>query len=71
MSKIVITFGDTEIEKYRFHQLKNPITIYHEKIDRIVPNKVPYCKKHFKYFLVYKDAEKVRPLLVMLPEMRF
>ena len=48
MVKEVITFGDIEIEKHKFRQQKNPITIYDANIDGIiVPNKVLDCKKTF------------------------
>ena len=33
MSKEIITFGDIEVEKDKFHQHKNPISIYDLNID--------------------------------------
>ena len=57
MDKKNIKFGDTEIEKYKFHQHKAPISI--NKIDFnkiVVSNKVSFSKKDFKYFIGYKNA---------------
>ena len=50
---------DTEIEKYKFHQHKNPILIERIDINKIVvSNKASFGKKDFRYFIGYKDAEK-------------
>ena len=35
----------------------------------VVSNKVFFGKKDFKYFIVYKDAKKFRPLCMFLPKM--
>ena len=49
MDKEIITFGETEVEKHKVHQYKNPISIYGVNIDRIVVyNKVRFSKKGFK-----------------------
>ena len=49
MSKEIIKFDDTEIEKHKFHQHKNPISIYHVDINKIVASS-KFClgKKGFK-----------------------
>ena len=48
MDKEIITFGNIEVEKYKFHQLKNPILIFDVNIAIIiVSNKVPYGYKRF------------------------
>ena len=71
MHKKVMKFGDTEIEKHKFHQHKNPISISNVYINKIVvSNKVPFGKKGFKYFIGCKDDKKVRPLCILLPKMR-
>ena len=63
MDKEIITFADMEVEKYKFHQYKNPISIYDVNTDKIlVCSIVPFGKKGFKYFIGYKDdSEKVMP----------
>ena len=49
MSKEIIKFDDTEIEKHKFHQHKNPILIDHVDINKIVASS-KFClgKKGFK-----------------------
>ena len=48
MDKEIITFGNTEVEKYKFHKLKKPILIFDVNIDRMmVSSKVPYGYKRF------------------------
>ena len=55
----IIKFGDTEIQKQKFHQYKEPISIKTIDINTIVvSNKVSFGKKVFKYFTGYKDAKK-------------
>ena len=62
MDKKIIKFDDTEIEECKFHQYKSPISISNIDINKIVvPNKFPFGKQDFKYFIGYKDFEKVRP----------
>ena len=64
-----MAFGDTEIEKHKFHNHKNLIPIYDVDINKIiVSNRVSFGKKGFKYFIGYKDNKKVRPLYIMLPK---
>ena len=70
MGKEIITFGDIEVEKHKFHQQKSPILIYDVNIVRIVVcNMLSFGKKD-KYFIGYKDdSEKIMPLFIMLPKM--
>ena len=68
VGKTIVTFGNTEVEKQKFHQHKNLILIHDVNIDRIVVSKVPFGKKDFKYFICYKNAKKVRQLCLMLPK---
>ena len=32
-------------------------------------NKLPFGKQDFKYFIGYKDSEKIRPLCIFHPQM--
>ena len=67
MEKTVITFGDIEIEKQKFHQLKRPIPIKNIDINKVVVSKkISFGKKCFKYFIAFKDAKKIRPLCTFL-----
>ena len=70
MDKTVIKFDETEIEKHKFYQHKSPILMNNIDINKIVAsNKVSFGKKGFKYFIGYKDAQKIRPLSIFLPKM--
>ena len=61
--KKIAKFGDTEIEKHRFHYYKNLISIYDVDINKItVSNKFSFSKN-----TGHKDNKKVRPLCIMLP----
>ena len=44
----------------RFYQHKRPISIDNIDVNKIVV----YNKNDFKYFISYKDANKIRPLLI-------
>ena len=60
MDKKIIKFDDTEIEEYKFHQNKSPISINDIHINKmIISNKLPCGKQDFKYFIGYKDCEKI------------
>ena len=50
MGKEIITFANIEVEKHKFHQHKNQISIKDVNNDRIVEKK-GFGKKGFKYFL--------------------
>ena len=63
----IIKFGDTEIEKFKF-QYKKPISIRNINMNKIVSNKISFRKRGFKYFIDFKDAEKIRPLCISLPK---
>ena len=57
-------------KKQTFHQLKESISIKNIDINKmIVSNKVSYGKKGFKYLIGYKNAKKIRPLCIFLPNM--
>ena len=71
MKKIVIKFGDIEIEKQKFPQYKIPISIRNIDINKIVEsNKTSFSKNGFKYFIGFKDPKKIRLLCIFLPKMR-
>lgn len=60
-------FGDTEIEKHKFHYHKFLILIYVVDINKIiVSNKFSFSKNAFKFLLVTKII-KFRPC-IMLPK---
>ena len=68
--KEIIMFGNIEVEKQKFHQYKSPIWISNMDISKtVVPNRVPFGKKDFKYFIGYEEDKKVRFLCIMLSKM--
>ena len=70
MDEKIIKFHDTEIEEYKFHQYKSPISINEIDINKIVVSKkFPFCKQVFKYFIDYKDNKNIKPLCLFFPEM--
>ena len=59
LEKIIIKFGDIEIEKQKIHQCKRHISMKNIDINKILVSiKVSLGKKGFKYFIGYKDAKK-------------
>ena len=60
MDKNIIKFDNTEIEEYKFHQYKSPISIKDIDInERVLSNKFPFGKQDFEYFIGYKDNKKL------------
>ena len=56
------------IEEYKFHQNKSPISINDQLLTK-QQYLVSFGKQDFKYFIGYKDSEKIRPLCILRPQM--
>ena len=55
----IIKFDGTEIEEYKFHQIKGPSSIKDIDINKIVVlYKFPFSVQYFKSLIGYEDAEK-------------
>ena len=55
MHKESLIFGDTGIEKRKFFHDKNPVLIEDVDIGEIlIPNKVSFGTKGYKYYIGYK-----------------
>ena len=66
----MIEFDAPETEEYRFHQNKSPISINDIDINKIIAsNKLSFGSQDFKYFIGYKDSEKVKPWWIFCPQM--
>ena len=65
MSKKIITFGDIEIGKHKFHYSKDLILLEDVDIDNIL---CPSNEKNYNYFISYKDYYdyKTKALLILL-----
>ena len=56
----IIKFGDVEIQKQKFHQHKEPISIKNIDINKVVvSNKVSLVKKHLNILLATKMLKKL------------
>ena len=56
IEKTIIKFGDIEVLKQKFDQHKVAISIKNIDIDNIiVPNKVTFGKKGFRYFIYFSQ----------------
>ena len=65
-----IKLDENEIEKFRFHQQKSPALINNIGINEIVvSNKFPFGKQNFKYYIGYRDSERIRYLCIFRPQM--
>ena len=54
MGKEILTFGDTETGKNKFHHHKSPIFLKDVDIEKIlVSNKISSGGKNYKYFIGY------------------
>ena len=70
MGKEIITFGDTELEKHKFHRDKSPIFLNVVDTDNVlVSNKISTGEKKYKYFIGCLDDDyKIKSLHIMLPK---
>ena len=66
----MLTFGNTEIKKNKFHHHKTPIFLGGVDIEKLsVFNKIPFGEKNYKHFIGYLyNNNKVKPLNIMLPK---
>ena len=71
MSKKTLKFNNIILNKKEFNKSKEPIDLLSVDLDHIV---VSYKFKHnnqsFKYFIVYLEGGIVKPLCVILCQMR-
>ena len=63
VNKEIITLGDTDFEKRKFHYSKYPINLNNVDLDKmIIFIQISFGKKSFKYFISYKSDEEFKPL---------
>ena len=63
MNKEILLSRNIKIGKLKFHYRKNQIWINDVDIDKIlISNKVSFGKNGYKYFICYKDHQKVLQL---------
>ena len=71
MSEKILKFGDVEVNKNEYRASKQPIALNLVNINQIVvSDKFKRSGKCFKYFIGYKDNDIIRPLYIVLPQMK-
>ena len=71
MSAKILKFYNIILSKKKFPKLKEPIDLFSVNIDRIVvSDKLKHNNEGFKYFTGYLEDELVKPLCIILPQMR-
>ena len=70
MSEKTLKFDNIRVNKKEFHKSKQPINLDLVNIHQIVvSDKFKHSDDGFKYFIGYKEAEIVKPLCIILPQM--
>ena len=68
MGKEILTFGNIEIEKNKCYRDKTPIFLDVDIEKVLVPNKISFDEKNYKYFIGYLYHDnKVKPLHIIVP----
>ena len=71
MSEKTLTFDNIEVNKKEFHQYKQPVDLNLVKTNKIViSNRFKHTDDDFKYFYGYKEDNIIRPLYIILTQMR-
>ena len=67
-----LKFGDVEVNKKEFHASKQSIALNLVDINQIVIfDKLKHNDKGSKCFIGYEDDDIIRPLCIVLPQMKF
>ena len=71
MSENTLEFDNIRVNKKEFHKPKQPFDLDLVNVDQIVTSdKFKHNDDGFKYFIGYKEGEIVKPLCIILAEMR-
>ena len=66
-----LKFNNIRLKKKEFHKSKQPINLKAVNVDQIVvSDKFKHSDEGFKYFIGYQEDEIVKPLCIILPQMR-
>ena len=69
MNEKTLKSDNIKVNKKKFHKSKQPIDLDLINVDRIVvSDKFKHSDDGFKYFIGYKEAEIVKPLCIILPQ---
>ena len=70
MNEKTLKFNNIKVNKKEFHKSKQAIDLDSVTVDQIViSDKFKHSKEGYKYFIVYREGEIVRPLCIILPQM--
>ena len=71
MGENTLKFNNIKLNKKEFHKSKQPIELDLVTIDQIViSDKFKHSYEGFKYFIGYQEGEIVKPLCIVLPQMK-
>ena len=71
MSEKTLRFNNIRLNKKEFHNSKKPIDLLSVNVDQIVVfDKFKHSNEGFKYFIGYQEGEIVKPLCIILPQVR-
>ena len=71
MSEKTLKFDNIKVNKKEFHKSKQPIDLKSVNVNQIVvSDKFKHSDEGFKYFIGYQDDEIVKPLCIILPQIR-
>ena len=70
MSEKTLKFDNIRVNKKEFHKSKQPIDLDLINVNQIViSDKIQHSDDGFKYFIVCKEDQVVKPLRIILPQM--
>ena len=71
MSEKTLKFDNIRVNKKEFHKSKQSINLDLVNVDQmVVSDKFKHSDDGFKYFIGYKEGEIIKPLCIILPQMR-
>ena len=71
MNEKTLKFKNIRVNKKKFHKSKKPIDLMSVNTERIVtPEKIKHRDEGFKYFIGYQEDKTVKPLCIILPQMK-
>ena len=71
MTEDTLKVNNVRVNKEEFHKSKEPIDLMSVNIDQIViSDKFRHNNERLKYFIGYQEGEIVKPLCIILPQMR-
>ena len=71
MCEKTLKFNNIRLNKKEFHKSKEPIVLLPVNVDQIVESdKLKHNNEGFKHFIGYLEGEIVKPLCIIIPQMR-